>query len=113
MNRLGKLARHPASHLLALLAIGGLLLLRGPIPQPHWSAQPAASQVNSGEPVYTSRALTPHPTKIVHAGQAVALPDGRIAAFWFGGTKEGRTDIRIYRQILQNGEPQEIGRAHV
>lgn len=111
MNRLGKLARHPASHLLALLAIGGLLLLRGPIPQPQWSAQPAANQLNSGEPVYTSLALTPHPTKIVHAGQAVALPDGRIAAFWFGGTKEGRTDIQIYRQILQNGEPQEEPKA--
>jgi len=38
----------------------------------------------------------PSPTPSVHAATLAELPDGRVLAAWFGGTREGAGDVMIY-----------------
>ncbi|MDR1424613.1 MAG: exo-alpha-sialidase [Azoarcus sp.] len=50
---------------------------------------------------------TPPPQ--VHAASLAELPDGELAAVWFGGTREGSSDVRIFGM---RGEPQADGGTH-
>ena len=36
------------------------------------------------------------PAPSVHSASSVVLPDGRIRAFWFGGSREGAADVAIW-----------------
>lgn len=36
------------------------------------------------------------PDRFVHAASITALPDGRLLASWFGGSREGARDVKIY-----------------
>lgn len=36
------------------------------------------------------------PGRFVHAASIAALPDGRLLASWFGGSREGARDVKIY-----------------
>lgn len=38
----------------------------------------------------------PLPTPNAHASTVLPLPDGSVIAAWFGGTKEGKTDVDIW-----------------
>ncbi len=38
-------------------------------------------------------------TPFAHSVAAVELPDGRLRAFWFGGSREGATDCAIYSAL--------------
>jgi len=40
------------------------------------------------------------PAPSVHSASSVALPDGRIMAFWFGGSKEGASDVAIWSSVF-------------
>lgn len=102
-----RLLNLPAVKALALILVTSLALLRG---QDHetdirWQLPPVIQLSPSEPPVFESQALA-STTRNVHAAQAVALPDGRLAVFWFGGTKEGHRDVRIYRQFIADGRPQ-------
>ncbi|MDR1646766.1 MAG: exo-alpha-sialidase, partial [Zoogloeaceae bacterium] len=37
----------------------------------------------------------------VHAASIAALPDGRLFSVWFGGQREGSTDVKIYAADYQ------------
>lgn len=39
---------------------------------------------------------TPFPTANCHASTVLPLPDGSVVAAWFGGTKEGKSDVDIW-----------------
>lgn len=39
----------------------------------------------------------------VHAVSVVELPDARLRAFWFGGSREGARDVSIYSSVLPPG----------
>lgn len=39
-------------------------------------------------------------TRMVHAASAVALPDGRLRAFWFAGSREGAADVTIRTAVF-------------
>ncbi|MGB1202425.1 MAG: exo-alpha-sialidase, partial [Alloalcanivorax venustensis] len=39
-------------------------------------------------------------TPLVHAPSMVALPDGRLRAFWFAGKREGGPDVAIHSAIF-------------
>lgn len=46
----------------------------------------------------------PLPTPNAHASTVLPLPDGSVVAAWFGGTKEGKTDVDIwYCKRNENG----------
>lgn len=42
-------------------------------------------------------------TKACHASTVLPLPDGNVVAAWFGGTKEGADDVKIYVSVRENG----------
>ncbi len=39
-------------------------------------------------------------TRLVHAPAMVELPDGRLRAFWFAGTREGAADVAIHSALF-------------
>lgn len=39
-------------------------------------------------------------TRMVHAPAMVELPDGRLRAFWFAGTREGAADVAIHSALF-------------
>ena len=43
-------------------------------------------------------------TENCHASTVLPLEDGTVVAAWFGGTKEGNDDVKIYVSIRENGE---------
>jgi predicted neuraminidase len=50
----------------------------------------------SDTPASMSRISTGSPAPSVHSATAVELPDGTIRAFWFGGSREGASDVAIW-----------------
>ncbi|MDR2688620.1 MAG: exo-alpha-sialidase [Azoarcus sp.] len=52
--------------------------------------------VEDAPPRLTSALINAAQPLRVHAPSIVALPDGRLFATWFGGTREGATDVNIY-----------------
>lgn len=42
-------------------------------------------------------------TKACHASTVLPLPHGNVVAAWFGGTKEGANDVKIYVSVRENG----------
>jgi predicted neuraminidase len=58
-----------------------------PVPPPSALADVTASMhsISKGSPVPS-----------VHSATAVELPDGTIRAFWFGGSREGASDVAIW-----------------
>ena len=53
----------------------------------------------SDTPASMSRISTGSPAPSVHSATAVELPDGTIRAFWFGGSREGASDVAIWALI--------------
>ena len=43
-------------------------------------------------------------TENCHASTVLPLEDGSVVAAWFGGTKEGNDDVKIYVSVRENGE---------
>lgn len=39
-------------------------------------------------------------TRLVHAASMVELPDGRLRAFWFAGSREGAVDVAIHSAVF-------------
>ncbi|MDR2032601.1 MAG: exo-alpha-sialidase [Azoarcus sp.] len=66
-----------------------------------------AAGAETAAPPRLSSALinAPEPPR-VHAASLAELPDGRLFAVWFGGSREGSADVRIYGAV---GEPDEHG----
>jgi predicted neuraminidase len=63
------------------------------------SAPEAAPVQAAGGPVLRSEFVFPlenPPTPSCHAATLAVLPDGGLAAAWFGGTAEGRPDVGIW-----------------
>lgn len=63
---------------------------------------PQAAQRLSDRPAQILPVSTGSPAPAVHAASAVVLPDGRIRAFWFAGSKEGAADVAIWSAEFAN-----------
>ena len=70
-----------------------------------WAAAPAASYAKDRSNPIVSKAFiyeeAPFPQ--AHASSVVELPDGRIAAAWFGGTHERHKDVSIWFSVREGG----------
>jgi predicted neuraminidase len=75
--------------------------------QPHPKfAQTGMSALHVGEQTFLSAAsfksefLPPIPGDFVHGATMIELPNGNLAAAWYGGTDEVMPDVKIYLSIL-------------
>jgi predicted neuraminidase len=56
----------------------------------------AAAQAKPAPPRYKAELLPNASAASVHSATAVETADGRLRAFWYGGTREGASDVAIY-----------------
>lgn len=80
--------------LLFLLALGGAFW-RVPTPPPPAFLPPPAPKPST-LPASFNAELLPRAAESAHAASLSQLPDGRIAAAWFAGSKEGAEDVAIW-----------------
>ena len=53
-------------------------------------------------PFFETRFASSGATPSVHSATAVELTGGRIRAFWYGGSREGATDVAIYTSLFDD-----------
>lgn len=53
-------------------------------------------------PVYQPNLIS-SPSQLVHSSALIALPDGDKLMFWFGGSREGASDVAIWQSRLHAG----------
>jgi predicted neuraminidase len=74
-------------------------------------ALPSLPAGPSGEtPRLESALINPPDPPRVHAAAITALPDGRLFAVWYGGLREGGTEVKIYAADYRQGvwSPQRV-----
>ncbi|HUL91183.1 MAG TPA: sialidase family protein [Burkholderiales bacterium] len=88
-----------------VLVFAGLAVraLDGP-PPPRFVAPRAAAQPASAKPLYGAQLLPNSSTQSVHSATAAELKDGKLRAFWYGGTREGAADVAIYTSVYSPKE---------
>jgi predicted neuraminidase len=92
-----------------------LLILLAAVFAPAFLSSSRISSITFGKPVgntvlsnetaegawfRTGFIFDPSPTPTVHASCLTELPDGRLLAAWFGGTREGAGDVLIYQSTF-------------
>lgn len=91
------------------LLVGALVVAAyfASLPDHLWDARPArlqvpapASAVPSGDDRWEALAVSQAQTRLVHASAMAELPDGRIRAVWFAGSREGAGDVTINSAVL-------------
>jgi predicted neuraminidase len=81
----------------AMLFIAALTAAFWRIPTPPASAfEPPPAPSTSQHPVQFTAEFLPKAAESAHAASLAQLPDGRIAAAWFAGSKEGADDVAIW-----------------
>ena len=71
-------------------------------PAPEFSVAPASTPDTA--PAYFATAMLPTAAPSAHAATLAELPDGRIAAAWFAGTREGAADVAVWFATLDHGQ---------
>ncbi len=87
-----------------ILFIVGLLLILGLAWKISQNPAPAGFAVkvgipNTNQPLYHSSFASNAITTEVHSAGAVELSNGDIRAVWYGGSREGNTDVAIYSNV--------------
>ena len=54
------------------------------------------AETRSAAPSYKAQLLPNSSVESVHSATAIETSDGRMRAFWYGGTREGASDVAIY-----------------
>ena len=90
----------------AIAVFGGLYLRIFTAPPPAGFASPkaAASAVSSAKAFYRPQLLPNSTARSVHSATAVEISGGRLRAFWFGGSREGASDVAIYTSVFSPRE---------
>lgn len=85
----------------ALLVIAALPPIVLQKPHPRFSVAPAILPANPDglKPVLRAEFLPPIPGDFVHGATMLELPNGNLAAAWYGGTDEIMPDVNIYLSI--------------
>jgi predicted neuraminidase len=89
----------------AIAVFGGLYLrVLTALPRGGFASPRAAAPAVSGPgPFYRSQFL-PSTGQSVHSATAAEISGGRLRAFWYGGSREGASDVAIYTSVFS---PQE------
>jgi predicted neuraminidase len=79
------------------LVFAGLYLraLNAPAPA-GFVRPPSTAPAASSAPSYRAELLPSEGVPSVHSATATELSDGRLRAFWYGGSREGAPDVAIY-----------------
>ena len=57
-------------------------------------------------PIFTEELINPgSPLRMSHVASICELPDGRLAAVWYAGSREGARDVAIYFAAQERGQP--------
>lgn len=83
----------------ALLVIAALPSIVLQKPHPRFSVAPAIMPAASEPPRFDAEFLPPIPGDFVHGATMLELPNGNLAAAWYGGTDEIMPDVKIYLSI--------------
>lgn len=65
------------------------------VPQPRFVSPPLHGSASTDPHLHSALVNAASPPR-VHAASIAALPDGRLFSVWFGGEREGSTDVMIY-----------------
>lgn len=93
--------------LAAAIAVFGGLYLRiftAPSPAGFASLEAAAPAASASRPFYRPQLLPNNTTRSVHSATAAEISGGRLRAFWFGGSREGASDVAIYTSVFSPPE---------
>lgn len=88
------------SPLLFALALG-LSFWRAPQPAAPGLVPPPPPALSSEPPMFHA-ALLPRAAPAAHAATLTRLPDGRLMAAWFAGSREGDSDVAIWTSTLSS-----------
>ena len=91
------------------VALNVLPLLRQPHRSPQFSlpvAVPAHSPPDPSAPFFAEELINPDsPRRMSHVASICELPDGRLAAVWYAGSREGARDVAICFATQKQGQP--------
>lgn len=98
-------AREAVSLAAIALVFAGLYVrvFEGP-PAARFIAPRTAARAASPKPLYKPQLLPNSSTQSVHSATAAELKDGKLRAFWYGGTREGAADVAIYTSVYSPKE---------
>jgi predicted neuraminidase len=79
-------------------------------PPPRFAVLPPPADQVEKTPRLESALINPPDPPRVHAAAITTLPDGRLFAVWYGGRREGSTDVKIYAADYRQGawSPQRV-----
>lgn len=85
---------------------GGLYFRIFAAPAPGGFALPRAttSVAASTKPLYRPQLLPNSAEHSVHSATAAEISGGRLRAFWYGGSREGASDVAIYTSVYSPAE---------
>jgi predicted neuraminidase len=88
------------------LVFAGLYVraLTAPPPGGFAAAQAPARSASSAEPFYRAQLLPNNTAQSVHSATAAEISGGRLMAFWYGGSREGASDVAIYTSFYSPKE---------
>lgn len=95
--------RRPSAWLLlvAVFALFAILMGRFAMrPERPTFLAPEFAPKSSGDAHYRALKVSTGATRFAHAPTLVELSDGKLRAFWFGGSREGATDSAIYTALF-------------
>ena len=74
-------------------------ILTAPSPGGFVPLQTAARAASPAAPFYGTQLLPNNGAASVHSAAAAEISGGRLRAFWYGGSREGASDVTIYSSI--------------
>ena len=87
---------------LVTIVIFALAWLRIPFSKPRDGFTPTFIEAPRAEaPLYEDRLVSHETTPQVHAATVVELSDGKLRAFWYGGTQEAAGDVAIFTSVYE------------
>jgi len=93
--------------ILLAVALNGWPWLEARDPAPGFVAPSQGQPPASAAPFFREGVINPEsPHAVSHVPSVTELPDGRLAATWYAGSREGGRDVAIYFSLLAPGAAQ-------